>query len=514
MSENKKESRLLNSKRNLISGMIKQFVNIFLTFAVRTVILYTLGAEYQGLNGLFSSILQVLNLSELGFSSAVTFILYRPIAENDRNAICAIMAFLKKIYFILGLMILGIGVLILPFIPYLISGYYPSSVNIYFLFFIYLINTVISYLLFAYKSTLLVAMQREDVVSNIYTITLLLSRLIQLVLLCVFKNYYCYVVVLPLCTIGNNILLEVLSKREFPQIIPEGTIDNKTKSEFVKQVKASLVNRICDIARNSLDNIVLSSYIGLVAVAIYDNYFYIFTAVYGGMGIIVHALQASIGNSIVKESVEKNYDDCNKFTFIFMWIVGWCTICMCCLYQPFMNLWMRGDQTLLLSFSNMLLFCVYFYAISMTYTKGIYLEAKGLYHECRKWYVIETIGNLGLNLTLGYYFGITGILIATILTILFINFVSGTSVLFKMYFKKSPYNFYLKHIKYFLITALICTVNYSICEIIPLGGVLGIFVKLMICLFLPNVLYVLTYYKTDEFQKATTIIKKLLARNR
>ncbi len=507
------KSRLKNSKRNLVSGMLKQIVNIILTFAVRTVILYILGAEYQGLSGLFSSILQVLNLSELGFSSAVTFILYKPIAENDTSSVCSIMAFLKKVYFAMGIVILVTGLILMPFVPNLISGGYPNTINIYILFLIYLINTSVSYMLFAYKSTLLVAMQRDDIVSNIYTVTLIVSRFTQLVLLFLFKSYYCYVIVLPLCTIINNVLLEKASRRVFPQIVPKGIISEEVKDEFVKQVKASLVNRVCDIARNSIDNIVLSSFMGLIAVAIYDNYFYIYAAVYGIMGIIVRAIQASIGNSLVRENVDKNYYDCKRFTFMFMWVVGWCTICMSCLYQPFMKVWMRGNADLLLSTLDMLLFCIYFYVISMTYTKGVYLEARGLYHECRIWYILETIGNLGLNLILGYYWGISGILIATILTIIFINFVSGTSILFKLYFKKSPCSFYLVHIKYGLVTVGVGLITYGICNCINMSGVSEVIVKGIICAILPNLMYLCLYHRTNIFKDSTDIIKHLVAKN-
>lgn len=192
MRESVSKSRIKNAKRNVISGLLKQIIGIVLTFATRTAIIYILGAEYQGLSGLFSAILQVLNLSDLGFSTAVTFVLYKPIAEDDTNSICAIIAFLKKVYVIIGLVMLIIGVIIMPILPLLISDNCPADINIYILFAVYLINTVISYLLFAYKSTLLTAMQRDDVVSNIYMITSILIKTLQLVLLLVFRNYYIY----------------------------------------------------------------------------------------------------------------------------------------------------------------------------------------------------------------------------------------------------------------------------------------------------------------------------------
>lgn len=512
MSDRIYESRLKNAKRNVFSGLIKTIIVIVLNFSIRTAVLYILGAEYQGLSGLFTSILQVLNLSDLGFSSAVTFILYKAIAEENTEAICAIIFFLKKAYRSIGVIILCIGMIILPFLPNLISSEYPDNINIYILYLIYLLNAVISYLLFAYKSTLLTAMQRDDIVSNVYSITTFVSKGLQLLFLILFRNYYIYVLVLPIGSLFNNILLQILSCRIFPEIVPKGTISLKTKKLLFKQIQAVFISRISDIARNSFDNIVLSMFMGLVTVAIYDNYYYIYSAIYGFMGIIIHAISASVGNSLVKESIEKNYSDCKKFTFIFMWIVGWCTICMACLYQPFMIIWMRGNMSMLLTIPNMLLFCLYFYTISMVYTKGVYLEAKGLFRECRNWYILEALGNLLLNIILGSIFGVAGILIATIVTIVAFNFIGGTNVLFKQYFQRKPKEFYMKHLFYFFITVINCVITYAVCIKISYTGVASFAIKVIICFVLPNIFYLLIYFKASDFKDALEMMIKFIQR--
>lgn len=503
-------SRLVNAKRNVISGLIKQIIGIILTFAIRTVIIYTLGAEYQGLNGLFTAILQVLNLTDLGFSTAVTFVLYKPIAENDTESICAIISFLQKVYVVIGFVILGIGIILMPFLPRLISGNRPADLNIYVLFSIYLANTVISYLLFAYKSTLLTAMQRDDVVSSIYTISSLLIKTLQLVLLFVFRNYYIYIIVLPIGTLINNFLLQYFSKRIFPQLIPNGAISSETKTELVKQIKAVFINRLSDIARNCFDDIIVSSFIGLVAVAVYDNYYYIYTAIIGIMSIIIHSIRASVGNSLVKESVEKNFRDLKKLSFIFMFVAGWCTVCMFCLYQPFMYLWMGGKDNMMLPFSDMLLFCLYFYTFCMTYTKGVYLEGKGLFWECRNLYIAEAAGNLLLNIALGYLFGITGVLIATVLTIFAINFIGGSNVLFKHYFISGKRQFFLLHLMCFCVTAINCAVCYMITNVLPGTGVVNLLLRLAVCGILPPLVYVVFYYRLKLFRDAIEIGRRFI----
>lgn len=505
-------SRLKNAKRNVSNGIIKQFVGIGLSFAIRTGIIYALGAEYQGLSGLFTAILQVLSLADLGFSTAVTFVLYKPIAEDDTKTICAIVAFLKKVYRIVGLVVLVIGLCIMPFLEHLISGSYPNDINLYILFLIYLGNAVVSYFLFAYKSTLLTAMQRDDIVSKIFTFTSIVIKTLQLILLFVFRNYYVFIIILPLGSVINNCLLQIVSRRVFPELEAKGTIDAETKAILTKQVKAVFINRLSDIARNCFDDIIVSSFIGLVAVAAYDNYYYIFTAILGIMSIIIHSIRASVGNSLVKESKEKNFVDLQKFTFLFMWISGWCSVCMFILYQPFMTVWMKGKSEMLLSFGNMILFCLYFYSYCMTHTKGVYLESKGLFWECRKLYIIEALGNLALNIILGYFFGITGVLLATIVTILVVNFLGGTEVLFKHYFEKKPSKFYLLHLKCFLATIVSAGVTFGVCSLVQFNGIMEVVVKLIICIFVPNVVYYLLYCKTEQFNQMIGLAKRLIGK--
>lgn len=514
MIGNTYKSRLENSKRNIFTGLFRQVVSILLNFIVRTVIIYILGVQYQGLSGLFTSILQVLNLSELGFSAAVTFILYKPIAENDTDTICSIMSFLKKAYKIIGFVILIAGLTVLPFVKLFIKGEYPSELNIYVLYMIYLFDAVISYLLFAYKSTLLTAMQRIDLVANAYTIANILGKILQIVILIVFENYYFYVFMILVTSVTNNILVYVISNRMYPDIKARGEIKKETKASLVRHIKSIFLNKIGDVARNSFDNIVLSTFVGLTAVAVYDNYYYIFSALYGIMGTIIQAIRASIGNSLVKENIEKNYKDILNFSFIFMWLVGWCSVCMFVLYQPFMNIWMSGDNNLLLDFKDMMLFCLYFYAISMAYTKNAYLEAKGLFYESRYLYISEALGNLVLNIILGYFWGVTGILIATIVTIFIFNFLGGTFVLFKYYFKKSSKVFLINHMFYFSATVISAIVTWWISNYISIQGIWGLCIRLMICIVIPNAIYLLIYYRRTEFLEMKKTIKRIVNKNK
>ncbi len=504
------ESRIKNSRRNILSGIIKQMINLILAFAVRTITLYVLGADYQGLSGLFASILQVLSLTDLGFSTAVIFLLYKPIADKDIERVCAIVYFLKKIYYVIGAVIFAAGLAIMPLLKHLIFGQAPSGINIYVLFLLYLFNTAVSYMLFAYKSALLTAMQRQDIENNIYIVTTILVRITQILVIVLLKNYYVFVAVIPVGTILNNILLQIESKIFFPEIIPYGKIPKETRNAFNKQIKAVFWGKIGDVARNSFDNIMISALLGLVAVAVYDNYYYVYSALYGIMGIIIHGMSASVGNAIATADVKKNYLDMQKLNFLFMWIAGWCSICMFSLYQPFMRIWMKNSTDMLLDFWNMTLFCIYFYVINMTYVRSMYLEGNGLFYECRVWFVIEAVGNLLLNVLLGCLWGITGILLATIITIIFFNFICRTNILFKHYFKNTPWGFYRQHALYFVITVFTAIVTYFLCCFIKQGDFKALAVKSLICLIVPNAIYFFCYRKYRLFSEALVIVKRVL----
>lgn len=318
---------------------------------------------------------------------------------------------------------------------------------------------------------------------------------------------------MPVGTIANSVLLQIASKKYFPEIIPEGNIEPEIRKELTKQIKAVFIGRVSDIARNSFDNIVLSMLLGLVVVTVYDNYYYIYNAIYGVMAIIIHSIMASVGNSIATESVVKNYKDLKKINFLFMWIVSWCSICMLCLYQPFMMIWMKGKSDMLLSNFDMTLFCVYFYAINMTYVRSMYLDGFGLFHECRFTFVAEALLNLILNFALGHFFGVTGIIVATILTIFVLNFITRTNILFKYYFKRSPSEFYLQHAYYFCATVIAAASSYYMCDLITRKGIIGLGIRLLICCVLPNLILLCLYFRHSQFKESINFLKRIITKH-
>ena len=216
--------RTKNAVRNMIFGSILKAYQILLPFIMRTAMIYFMGVQYLGLNSLFTSILQVLNLAELGVGSAMVFSMYKPIAEDDSTTICALMKLYKTYYRIIGLIIAVVGIICLPFIPYLIKSDIPKGMNIYVLYLLNLSATVLSYWLFAYKNSLLQAHQRVDIMSKVTFMTNTIQYLLQFFVLVIIKNYYAYLIVSLFMQAVTNIITAVVVSKKYPNYKAKGKL--------------------------------------------------------------------------------------------------------------------------------------------------------------------------------------------------------------------------------------------------------------------------------------------------
>lgn len=502
------ESRTFNTKRNIISSYIFMIIQIVFQFVSKSAIVYTLGSQYLGLSSLFTSILTVLNVAELGFTTSIVYFMYKPLAENDTKHVCALLAYLKKVYRIVGIAIIVFGLLAIPVLPILINDEIPSNINIYFLYILYLLNTAISYFLFSYKTALLTAIQRLDLTKVANSIVLVVQYALQLVALLAFKNYYLFVFFMLLGTAGTNIFTAIISNHKYPQYKCAGKISDTEKKDIVNKVKGLLICNISVVTYTTLDSVVVSAFVGLISVAIYSNYMTIYKTVNQLIVMIRSAMQSSVGNSVASESIQKNLNDIYLWQFLFSAISAWCASCMLNLFQPFMTIWM--GKSLLLPMHDVVLIVVWFSIDIVQQAQNLYLSAAGLWNELRYSYIFNTFCNLVLNVCLGRLWGITGIIIASLVTCV----ISGTFwqciIIFRSYFKISPKRYIQKQFEYFGISTFVVSVSYYISSLIKLSGIGGIAFKAVISVIVTTFLIFICYRKNCNFNKAVMLARKIL----
>lgn len=469
------ESRTKNAKRNGAWGIISRIVGLLLPFLSRTVIIKALGAEYLGLNGLFTSILTVLNLTELGVGSAIVYSMYKPIATGDDELVCALLNLYKKIYKIIGVSIIVIGVILMPFISNLVSGDVPLDINIYILFGLYIINTVVSYFLFAYKQSLIHACQRDDVTSKITIVTSILLNISQIILLFLTRNYYWFIILQIVSVLISNLINSYCADKLFPQYKCHGEISKELGHDIKQRVTGLMIIKVAAVSRNALDSIIVSTFLGLQAVAMYNNYYYIINAVSSILLVLMSAIAAGVGNSVAVESKEKNLEDMRNINFLYMMISGLCTSCIITMYQPFMRIWV--GENLMFSETIMILFSLYFILQKIGDVQAQYFDAAGLWWYGKWRGFIEALFNLILNIGLGYFFGVTGIVIATIFTIIFINFPLTTYYTFKYYYGKKMMPFIVEQL-FMVSKIIICSAAcYFVANLMPNGS--GILIEIV-----------------------------------
>lgn len=230
-----KINRTKNASRNFIFGIILKIYQLIVPFAMRTAMIYLLGVQYLGLNSLFTSILQVLNLAELGIGSAMVYSMYKPIAEDDTNTICALMQLYKVYYRVIGLVVCVAGLVLFPFVPKLINGDVPTDINVYILYLMNLAATVLSYWLFAYKNSILQAHQRVDITSKVMILTETVKYALQFAVLAIFHNYYYFVIIILLTQIMTNIITAIASNRMYPQFQAKGKLPEKRFARLITE---------------------------------------------------------------------------------------------------------------------------------------------------------------------------------------------------------------------------------------------------------------------------------------
>lgn len=499
-------SRLEHVSKNFIWSAVNSGVVTVFPFIIRTLLIHNIGVEYGGVSSLFTSVFQVLSLADFGIENAVLSYLYYPVATEDHCTIRYLIDLLKKIYRIIGIIILAIGCILLPFIPYLVRGQeYPVGLNLHLIYLIYLLNACWPYLTFGYRVTVLKVNQRVDLTAIASVVSATMMYVLQIISLTVCKSYYLYSILLLVGTICNIVLNAILAKKYYFCDLKMKVGDCcslEKNAEFHRGLQQKFLSvglaKLRNISRNSFDSIVISSFFGLSILAKYNNYYLIMLVPITLVGIIHGALVPSLGNSIALRTAEDNYQIVKKYAFFQHGVAAVFLSCLLNLYQPFMMVWMGKEY--LLPFLVVVLLCIYFYLYCLVDINEVLKESTGIWEQERILAIVEALANLGLNIVLVRRMGVAGVILATVLTILFINLPVEYFYIFRKYFKKAGKDFFVSESKHTIITLGITLVTFLVCVYVPASGIWGVCLRTCISVLLPVSLFAVFYRNNEQMR--------------
>lgn len=505
------KSRVENSKVNIIWGVAYRVTLLLCPFILRTVMIHTMGLEYAGLGNLFSSIIQILSLSDLGVGAALVFFMYKPIYEENNKMVNALLNFYKNFYYFIGSFIVIVGLILAPFLKYIIKGSYPSDINIHVLYLIYILNTSIGYFFGAYKRSILYASQRMDIESKVLSLFTFIQYIVQISVLVMTKNYYLYIIVLPITTLISNLIIANNVDKKYPQYKADGKLEDNLIKEIQKKSGGIVFQKIGNVILTSVDTLVVSAFLGLSVLTVYNNYLFVVSALHSILNIILISIIPSVGNSVLSEGVEKNYSDFKKFNLLYSIVLSWAGCCLFVLYQPFMKIWMHNvtDYNMFLSYFMVVLFVVYFYTLKIGDIVFAYNEGAGLWDKRKYISIGASVTNLAMNLATVKIFGLYGVVLSSIISVLFISIPAESYVLFKFYFKKSNewFTYIIGQLRFLVKMVIIAGITFVACMFKIDNLLIDFFVKALVCVVLSTVLHYLVYYKEHHFVEVINFIK-------
>lgn len=498
-------SRAQNSAKNIFFGYIGNIVVTILGFVLRTVFIYKLGKTLLGVNGLYTNILSVLSLADLGLGTAMNFSLYDPVAKKDYKRITIYMSLFKKAYRYIAAVVAIIGLSLVPVLQYIIKD--PGNIGIGELriyYVIYLVNIVSTYFV-AYKYSLVNAEQKGYIQTNILTITKFVTVSLQIIVLLFGSGFLVYLLMQMFVELAQKLFVSIYLDRRYPCLLakPEGELPEKDKKEIVKNVKALLLHKIGDIARFQTDNIIISAFISISIVGVVDNYVLVTTSISGFVNILFNSVLASLGNLIATESKEKQYQVFKAYRFMGAWIYGFSAVGYFVLLTPLISLLWGDDFALGTVVVSMFLLDYYFKGFRIVLTN--FKSAAGIFDEDKYIALIQGAINLVISITLVQKLGLIGVYIGTVVSGLLANIVKP-SIIYKKCFNKKVSEYYRDSFVYILISTLAIAIILGLNALIATYTWLGFFIMVILITIVFNGLFILVFHRTEEFRY---IIKKV-----
>ena len=501
-------SRTKNSVKNLSYALIGQGIGFVISFIARIFFIQILGREYLGLNGLFTNVLTILSLAELGVGEAITYSLYKPLAEKDTRTCTMLMQVYKKVYNIIGLAILIIGISLTPLLPYIIKNM-PNIPYINLIYILFVINTAVSYF-FSYKRNLIIADQKRYIATFYRYVAHALFTFLEIVYLVIFKNYIGYLVIMILATLADNIMVSRKANKiyKFLNSKEEIPLDEESKKSIIKNTKAMMMHKVGGVVVNSTDNILLSMLVSLDSVGLYSNYFFITNALNSVTTHVFNSLTASVGNLFATSDSKNAYRVFKDIYFLNYFMYSFIAVSLLCLFNPFIDLWVGKDY--LFNFDIVCIIVINFYITGMRKSVLTFREASGLFYKDRWKSVFEAIINLVASIILAIYLGTFGVFLGTLISSITVCVWVEPLVLYKYGFKEKLREYFKLYFMYLIITVIICIITYYLCSFIHLGKFISLILKAVLCLIIPNLINILIFRNLEEYNYFKNLIKKII----
>lgn len=399
---------------NVITSVLTNAVILVTAFVVQKTLVETMGSDYNGINGLFSSILAMMSLADLGIGTAIIYHMYRPVAEKDWQKINSLLCFYKRCYIGISGVVLLIGLVVSPFLTLLV-GDVDISDSIYLIYALFLVDCLCSYFL-AYKKSLLYADLMNYIPDAIYFVVYLIQNALQIYVLMAFQNFILFLIVKSLGKCVSNLFISLYISKKYPQTRGRDIepVEREVREDIVTKVKGLLFHKLGKILVTGSDSIVLTGVLGIGAMSLYTNYRLIISGVTALFSRIFEILTNSVGNFLLDSDQNRRLDIYQKIDFLNFWCFGCVAVGMYAIIQPFLILW-QGEK-FLLDKAVVFVLVINFYLEGMRASVNTFKEAAGIFHEDRKIPMIEALVNLAVSVILAKLLGIAGVFLGTIIS--------------------------------------------------------------------------------------------------
>lgn len=502
--------RTKNSIKNTIVSFISYFLTIVIGLISQKFFIETLGNEYLGINGLFSNIISMLGIAELGVGSAIIYHLYKPIAENDIKKIKALMNFYKNCYNIIAIIIFILGLMITPILKFFIENI-TVDINLNLVYILFIIEIVCSYLL-SYKRSIINAYQKNYLVNFIHIAYLILLNTLEIIILLITKNYYLYLIIKIAMRILENIGITLLANKLYPYLKNNNELlDPKTKKDIFKKVKALFFHKIGGFVVLGTDNIIISKFIGIIEVGLYSNYNMIIDAIEKLFGQILKVITPSVGNMLVSATGEKNFEVFKKIRFLNFWIATFSSISLLIVMDSFINIWIGKEY--LLSSSVLIILVLNYHIKSMRSSYMIFKDAAGIYYEDRYIPLLESLLNIVFSLFFLKLFGLAGVFIGTIISSLALYGISYPKYVYKKIFSRTYKDYIKETLGYFALFLVIAFLTFNIAKLIVIKNpFLSLIINCLISLSIPNIIMLIIFWKNNNLKYYKGLLESFIFR--